>query len=59
MINNITTEITDIHNMKNQVDAMKIIQSLADEHLMNDNTNSEIQIKLYDVEVGQNFDIRG
>lgn len=59
MISNITTEITDIHNMKNQVDAMKMIQSLADEHLMNDNTNSEIQIKLYDVEVGQNFDIRG
>lgn len=59
MINTTTTEITHIHNMKIQVEATKNLRSLTDEYLVNNDSNSEIQIKPYDVQVGQNFDIRG
>ena len=59
-MNYLTTEITEIHNMKNHAEAIKRIQSLADENLiLHDDSNGEETKKIYNVEIGKHFDTRG
>lgn len=59
-MDNLLTQVSDIRDMKIQVDGMKAIKSIAkaeDNHLNISSPN--ISSKSYEIEIGRTFDMRG